>query len=346
MQSQLLDSQIAKTCKWDRRRKYSLNESAFDYINEESAYWIGFLMADGCITNKGVVRLMLAERDAAHVEAFKHFLNSTHKIAIVNNQIGFSKKLRADPLRRAINHPAVRLIISSKYLCTALARYGVVPRKSLTAKVAHLDKNRHFWRGVIDGDGSLGLTKRDNSAYIELTGSQQLTRQFAIFVQSEIGMLPSIFACKHSNSFKLNVSTRKAAQVIDILYGNCSIALPRKLEKAMKILSIYSERATFRQLKADLTAKLCQQYESGKTGPQLAKEIGISTQALYERLNRAGISARHPKPTHIPTRQKYRTEGRCVACGADPVPNRTRCEKHLKEEREGAKRRAARLSYD
>src|ERR1700676_2904171 len=53
-------------------------------LNEESAYWIGFLMADGCIKNtrKGyrVINLELTETDLNHIEKFKIFVKSNNKI--------------------------------------------------------------------------------------------------------------------------------------------------------------------------------------------------------------------------------------------------------------------------
>ena len=35
------------------KRKYSLNEYIFETITPESAYWLGFIAADGCITATG-----------------------------------------------------------------------------------------------------------------------------------------------------------------------------------------------------------------------------------------------------------------------------------------------------
>jgi transposase-like protein len=65
------------------RRTHTLDESVFDTITEESAYWIGFLMADGCIgSKKPVVSLCLADEDRHHVERFRSFLKSSHKISI------------------------------------------------------------------------------------------------------------------------------------------------------------------------------------------------------------------------------------------------------------------------
>jgi hypothetical protein len=41
----------------------------FSTVTPESAYWVGFIMADGCI-HKANVRISLAERDGDHLKKF------------------------------------------------------------------------------------------------------------------------------------------------------------------------------------------------------------------------------------------------------------------------------------
>ena len=71
-------------------RYYELNEEAFDAITEESAYWVGFLMADGCVSDPAngrcpTLALALAQRDMHHVVRFREFLGSTHPVSIRKN---------------------------------------------------------------------------------------------------------------------------------------------------------------------------------------------------------------------------------------------------------------------
>ena len=67
-------------------RKYSCDENYFECIdNEEKAYWLGFLYADGFIESKrGTYSqkfgIMLSYRDRKHLEKFNKCLNSNYVI--------------------------------------------------------------------------------------------------------------------------------------------------------------------------------------------------------------------------------------------------------------------------
>src|SRR5579859_3912965 len=111
-----------------RKRPCELNEAAFDDAGEEAMYWAGFLMADGTVFHarrtQPVIRLSLNEGDAGHVESFRAFLGSTHKIGHGVRE-GFSE-----------SQPTASLAVASARLVEALARLGVLPRKSFTAVAA------------------------------------------------------------------------------------------------------------------------------------------------------------------------------------------------------------------
>ena len=75
-------SGIPRRTRSDARRVYTLNEAVFDSITADSAYWIGFLMADGCVyvhqQHFPAIQLELARRDHAHVEKFRDFLGASN----------------------------------------------------------------------------------------------------------------------------------------------------------------------------------------------------------------------------------------------------------------------------
>lgn len=199
----------------------SVNHNAFDLITEESAYWIGFLMADGCVQRPSEqtaqVTVSLHIRDENHVIKFRSFLKSTHKIG--HNKGGIMCSLS----------------VTSKPLADALEHFGVVPRKSKTAKAIKIEGNRHFWRGVIDGDGCIGITK-NQYARIELVGSKNLLEQFATFAKHITGrdVLP---VQPHKSIFRVRLAGQTAKTLVAHLYDKCTVALDRKLATAQRILS-------------------------------------------------------------------------------------------------------------
>jgi len=189
----------------------NLNESIFDNITEESAYWIGFLMADGCIYNRknesSELSVVLSSKDYDHLIKFRSFLESQHAIISINKGLSF------------------RFSVKSNKLAYSISKYGVLPKKSLTASVSMLENDPHFWRGVIDGDGSLGKYKSGIS--IRLVGSKFLLEQFIDFIKLNIPEC-NVNVRPHKSIYCVSVCGKFAMPIMKILYDNSSVFLDRK----------------------------------------------------------------------------------------------------------------------
>ena len=86
-------------------RKCELRQDAFATITSESAYWIGFLMADGSIsTSRNELSCMLTEIDRGHLEKLRDFLGSNH--ALVNAASRPSGRYQCRPLVRFAFDPS------------------------------------------------------------------------------------------------------------------------------------------------------------------------------------------------------------------------------------------------
>lgn len=215
----------------------AFNRDAFSTITEESAYWIGFLMADGSIAHrKSSFYFSLGISERSHVEKFREFLKSDHKISMTPGK-GYANA-----------KPIFRLSIASKPIVARLAKYGVRPRKNFNARVIGLENNRHFWRGVVDGDGYVSnrIGRYGRHPVIGLVGAKPLLRQFRKFIMTltktnvRVQPLHSIWS--------VCVSCHVAVPVIEALYSDCTIALDRKLTTAQQAIVEYREILEQRRL--------------------------------------------------------------------------------------------------
>ena len=208
-------------------KHYTLDETVFDVITPESAYWIGFLMADGCITKRGKayrISLCLSAIDSQHVYLFRRFLKSNHKVGKGAVYLHGKKFLTAS------------LVVTSKKLAFVLRKYGVVERKSKIASVRYLEDSIDFWRGMMDGDGTVNLYNAQPRIAL-CGGSSVLLQQFEKFVKKRLVTNAHIH---HSAKgvFVFSLGGKPAVQLIKILYKDCSIALPRKLKSAKFAISL------------------------------------------------------------------------------------------------------------
>lgn len=210
----------------NRRQRYRAPDlAAFATLTPASEYWLGFLMADGCVSGGRETILVLHRRDADHVRAFARFVGCDDRpLAPVNRGNG------------------VRLAIGSVALAEQLADVGVVAGRGRDHDLpvrADLAASRDFWRGVIDGDGTVKVDAGGGIPQVQLVARPALAHQFAEFLAPSVGFLPRLH--RHSQSDRIlmvSVGGRTAKAATIALYGeNDAPALARKAERAAAVMS-------------------------------------------------------------------------------------------------------------
>lgn len=203
-----------------RGAKYQADHTFFERIDTEAkAYWLGFILADGCITVDYRLAIHLHHSDVDHLYKLRVDIKSTHPICIRENNKG---------------DKYCEFVICSFCIYESLLRLGIKPRKS--GKETHIsvpnELERHYWRGVIDGDGHI------RKGAVNLIGSKNVVQAFRKYVK---GLCPSFDRTIENYQPSEGVHylwVRKPfyKAVLSRLYCNASVYLERKHELAMSLL--------------------------------------------------------------------------------------------------------------
>jgi len=220
-------------------RTCTLRENAFDVLTDESAYWIGVLTTDGCIGSTrpwNVLSLILKLSDLDHLVLFRNFLGSNHAIC-------FATSPHPTIPNRTVK--SCRLQIHSTHMTKVLAQYGVVPNKtfSLTAK-GGVENFRSYWRGVFDGDGTLGVGRTATPFCNLKSASEPFIDQCRAFLKANgirgehniIVEHPGKNSLSKHDKYNLRLGTRAALDAVAFLYTDGVPALARKSQRARSML--------------------------------------------------------------------------------------------------------------
>lgn len=220
---------------------FSLDERAFDDFNkEEPVYWFGWLLTDGCLSDKNLISISLKSEDSEIVEGLKKFLKSDSKV----NYLEYFHKQSGKVVQ------TTSFAVMSKKLADALKSQNLYPRKSCTERLPNFDwlDGEHaavFWRACIEGDGYVSNIETDSRKYarISLVGSKELLGGFSQYVHKHCGI-----PLKEVSTNKKNVDPRYATIeysgksayfIIKKLWSAGSIFLTRKKNRADNIISFY-----------------------------------------------------------------------------------------------------------
>lgn len=210
-------------------KNIGFSENYFEKIDsEEKAYFLGFIFSDGNVF-KNQLCLEIGFRDKEILERFKAALNVKSKISY----------------RKRKNTEVASIRVSSEKLCNDLAKYGIVPNKTISTK--HLPSaipplyTRHFLRGVFDGDGWITLKKGGYYCMGYVCNFKSMAEDFKFMANELIedkNHAKITFKNQNGTAYVAQFqSTRQVKQLATALYKDSNIHLTRKYKRAELIFS-------------------------------------------------------------------------------------------------------------
>ena len=150
-----------------RKRKYDyLNPRYFHIINAQSAYWLGFIMADGCIrytktkynTSEKYLQILLSRKDKSHLELFLQDIQSN--VPIIPGSTELNGKIYLNSSVRIRNINIVERLIDLGITPSKKSNNEIIPKIFTKLELNGLDISKphllkDFIRGLFDGDGCI-----------------------------------------------------------------------------------------------------------------------------------------------------------------------------------------------
>lgn len=219
-------------------KKYKLNEHIFDVIdNEEKAYWLGFLMADGYNhESKNCVALRLQVEDKEILEKYRKFLETDVPI------YSFTRLTRINKLKKEY----CEVNICSVYFSTQLAKLGCIQGKTYTLEFPNIKESlyNHFIRGFFDGDGCLSIKDRKDRRIkgacmnytFNISGKESVLLKIQDILVNLLHITKTPLKIQKNNFAKiLQYGGRKVVtKIMNYLYDNATIYLKRKHDLYLK----------------------------------------------------------------------------------------------------------------
>jgi len=204
---------------WFKKNGFKPHEAKFNHDffaeidSEEKAYWLGFIMADGCVstTQRPKVQIKLASVDEGHLLKWHKSINSCNRLSTV-----------AGRHKQSTHY--------SKKMCDDLIILGCVPRKSLILTFPEIDSAlvHHFVRGYFDGDGCISIHNKRKSPQIRITfvGTSDFLSKIASIINKT--------NVKMNNTGKAKIlsinGTKQCKKILNWMYKDATVWLDRKRE--------------------------------------------------------------------------------------------------------------------
>ncbi len=205
------------------------------YINlkiPEHSYFFGFVQTDGHLSrstrNRGKLQIELGEKDFHILKSFKKLFPTVYtSIKIRNRDTNFKK-----------NHRSYVLTISDKNFRDEINKLGIpYGKKSEIVAPPNIEfSERDYTRGIVDGDGSIGMRLKKFPFISFTVKSEPLKDYFINIIEKITRERKKVKRNKRDNIYNIMLNREKAQRFAEYLYYPGCLALKRKLKKVKEIL--------------------------------------------------------------------------------------------------------------
>lgn len=204
------------------------------YLNlklPEHSYFFGFSQADGTLRqhsrNRGYLEIELSEKDKEILEIFRKLFPFCSSIKTRIRETNFKQDYKSNSFR-----------IFPKKFRDELSKLGFSPGKKFLNIFPPKCRfsERDYIRGLIDGDGSVGVTSRGYPFISISVKSKALKNYLCDVIEKITGEKKRISRNKRDNAYNIMLNREKAQNFIRYLYYPGCLTLKRKLKKAKEAL--------------------------------------------------------------------------------------------------------------
>ncbi|HMS38747.1 MAG TPA: LAGLIDADG family homing endonuclease [Pyrinomonadaceae bacterium] len=209
-----------------------MKEEILTLENPFYAYLFGFIQTDGHLyqnsRNRGRLSIELGKRDEELLLELQKRLPFNSTISERTRKTNFSDK-----------YVSVIWNVFDKKFRDFLTESGLPSGSKSKTIVSPIGKCSRidYFRGLIDGDGSLGLTAKGFPYLSFITASPEIANEYLSFLKSITNKEKTTTANKRDNVFNIAIYKEDAQKVVKILYYENCLALPRKIQKASDVLN-------------------------------------------------------------------------------------------------------------
>ena len=229
----------------DIMTKYTFDHSFFESIDTEAkAYFLGFMLADGHVGEREVI-IQLHSKDRHIIEEFVQCINGNNVISEKINKSNFNN-IKKQAMSSRLNLRSDKMIsdLNALGFCRDKTYNTIVPKIS-----EHLE--RHFWRGVMDGDGHISFYTTNNR--MKMASGEVKTYHYKTLEVGICGHINTMNAfvefLKRNNIetsgvrpdhsiFRVRVRTKDCNKFLDLIYKDSDpkLFLKRKYAKYQEYL--------------------------------------------------------------------------------------------------------------